>query len=117
MSTSRLYYNPRCSKCRTALDLLKARGVEPDVVEYLEAPPTAAGLREILTALGVGPRSLLRTDEPEYSSLALDRDGLGDDELIDAMSANPRLIQRPIFVHGERAVIGRPAERVLDLLD
>jgi arsenate reductase len=117
MSTSHLYYNPRCSKCRTALDLLKARGIEPEVIEYLDAPPSEASLREILSALGVGPRSLLRTDEPEYSALGLDRDSLGDDELIETMSAHPRLIQRPIFVHGKRAVIGRPAERVLDLLD
>lgn len=117
MSSSRLYHNPRCSKSRAALELLRARGVDLEVVEYLDAPPSASALRALLGALGTGARSMLRTGEPEYAALGLDHAELDDERLIEAMSAHPRLIERPIFVHGTRAVIGRPPERVLDLLE
>ncbi|MFK3647629.1 arsenate reductase (glutaredoxin) [Lysobacter enzymogenes] len=113
---TRLYHNPRCSKSRGALELLRERGIEPEVIAYLETPPDAAQLRELLGLLGVDARALLRTGEDEYRQLGLDDAALGEDALIAAMAAHPRLIERPLFVHGGRAVIGRPPERVLELL-
>ncbi len=115
-SVSRLYHNPRCSKSRGALELLRERGIEPVVIAYLESPPDAAQLRDLLALLGVGARGLLRSGEDDYKQLGLDDASLDDDALIAAMAAHPRLIERPIFVHGGRAVIGRPPERVLELL-
>ena len=114
--TTRLYHNTRCSKSRGALELLNERGIEPEVVYYLETPPSPAELRELLRMLGIGARGLLRTGEPEYAALGLDDPSIGDDALIAAMAAHPKLIERPVFVHGGRAVIGRPPERVLELL-
>lgn len=111
-----LYHNPRCSKSRNALDLLRERGIEPEIVAYLDQPPSADELRELLRLLDTGPRSLLRSSEPEYAELGLADPSLDDDALIAAMAAHPRLIERPIFVHQGRAVIGRPPERVLQLL-
>lgn len=114
--TTKLYHNTRCSKSRGALELLNARGVEPEVVYYLETPPSPAELRDLLRMLGARARGLLRTGEPEYAALGLDDPSLDDDALIAAMAAHPKLIERPVFVHGGRAVIGRPPERVLELL-
>ena len=111
-----LFHNPRCSKSRGALELLTERGVTPRIVRYLDQPPKPAELREILRLLGLPARSLLRTGEAEYRDLKLDDPSLDDDALIDAMSRHPRLIERPIFVRGDRAVIGRPPQRVLELL-
>ena len=113
---TRLYHNPHCSKSRGALELLRERGVEPEIVSYLEQTPSAAELRALLRLLGTGPRGLLRSGEPEYAELGLADPSLGDDALVAAMVTHPRLIERPIFVHGGRAVIGRPPERVLALL-
>lgn len=113
---TRLYHNPRCSKSRGTLELLRERGIEPAVVAYLESPPDVAELRELLRLLGLPARELLRTGEDEYRQLGLDDAALGEDALIAAMAAHPRLIERPVFVHGGRAVIGRPPERVLELL-
>ena len=112
----KLYHNTRCSKSRGALELLQARGLEPEVVYYLETPPSPAELRALLRMLGTGARGLLRTGEPEYAALGLDDPSLGEDALVAAMAAHPKLIERPVFVHGDRAVIGRPPERVLELL-
>lgn len=117
MSDTRLYHNTRCSKSRGALELLQERGVTPQVIYYLETPPNAADLRELLAMLALPARALLRTGEPEYAELGLDRVETDEAALIDAMVQHPRLIERPIFVHGGRAVIGRPPERVLELLD
>ena len=115
-TTTRLFHNPRCSKSRGALDLLRERGIEPEILPYLEQPPSVAELRELVRLLGVPARALLRTGEPEYAELNLADEGLDDEALLAAMHAHPRLIERPIFVHRGRAVIGRPSERVLDLL-
>lgn len=112
-----LHHNPRCSKSRAALELLAARGIEPRVLHYLDTPLDAAGLCTLLRKLDLAPRALLRTGEPEYRALGLDAPDLADDALIDAMVAVPRLIERPILVRGERAVIGRPVERLLELID
>ncbi len=117
MNATRLYHNARCSKSRGALELLRERGIEPEVVFYLETPPSADELRELLALLSLPPRSLMRTGEEEYGALGLADESLSDAALIDAMSAHPRLIERPVFVHRGRAVFGRPPERVLELLD
>ncbi|HSX71651.1 MAG TPA: arsenate reductase (glutaredoxin) [Pseudomonas sp.] len=116
MTDLTLYHNPRCSKSRGALELLEARGLTPTVVRYLETPPSAEELRALLAKLGIGPRDLLRTGEDEYKALNLADASLGDERLIAAMVAHPRLIERPILVAGDRAVIGRPPEKVLELL-
>lgn len=113
---TRLYHNPRCSKSRAALELLRDRGIEPRIVAYLDDPPTAAELRRLVSMTGTGAQHLVRKDEAEYSALNLGA-APSDDELIAAMAQHPRLIERPIFVHAGRAVVGRPPERVLDLLD
>ncbi len=117
MSTTRLYHNPSCSKSRGALELLRARGIEPTIVDYLREPPSIEELRDLLKLLAVPVRALLRTSEPDYTQLGLEAPAMGEDALVTAMHAHPRLIERPIFVHRGRAVIGRPAERVLELLD
>jgi arsenate reductase len=112
-----IYHNPRCSKSRQTLQLIRDRGIEPGIIEYLRDPPDAGTLREILAMLGIGARDLLRTGESEYRELALDQDDLDDDRLIEAMVGHPKLIQRPIVVVGDAARIGRPPERVLEILD
>lgn len=114
---TRLYHNSRCSKSRGALELLRQRGITPHVIHYLETPPSVGELRELVGMLGIPARALLRTGEPEYAELGLEDASLSDAALINAMSAHPRLIERPIFVHGNRAVVGRPPELVLELLD
>ena len=112
-----LYHNPRCSKSRGALELLKERGIAVEVVAYLANPPSAAQLDSLLAQLGLtDPRALMRTGEAEYADLNLADPALPREQLIAAMAAHPRLIERPIFVHNGRAVIGRPPERVLELL-
>ncbi|MFY1667136.1 arsenate reductase (glutaredoxin) [Pseudomonas sp. Pseu.R1] len=116
MTDLTLYHNPRCSKSRGALELLEARGLAPTIVRYLETPPTAAQLRDLLGKLGIGARALLRTGEDEYKALNLADTSLSDDALIDAMAAHPKLIERPILIAGDKAVIGRPPEKVLEIL-
>jgi arsenate reductase len=113
---STLFHNPRCSKSRGALELLEQRGVQPAIVRYLDTPPDADTLRELLRLLGLPARALLRKGEAEYTEMKLEDPALDDEALIAAMVAHPRLIERPIFVHEGRAVIGRPPERVLELL-
>ena len=112
----RLYHNPRCSKSREALALLREHGVEPQVVEYLKQPPSAAELDRLLVQLGMEPRQLMRRGEAVYKELDLDDLALSRAALIDAMVRQPILIERPIAVSGKRAVIGRPPERVLELI-
>lgn len=116
MSEFSIYHNPRCSKSRQALQLLQERGIEPEIVLYLEQPPTRAQLQALLKKLGIGPRALLRSGEAEYAQRKLGDAALDDAALIDAMVECPKLIERPIVVHGDRAVVGRPPENVLELL-
>ncbi len=111
-----IYHNPRCSKSRQTLELLTEHGVEPQVVRYLDDPPDEDTLARLLDLLGMEPRDLMRRREKEYRELGLDDPTLGREELIRAMVEHPRLIERPIVVMGDRAVIGRPPERVLELL-
>lgn len=116
MSYITIYHNPRCSKSRSTLALLEEHGQAPDVVEYLQTPPDAAELKRILDLLGLEPRELMRTKEAEYREQQLDNPDLSRDELIDAMVATPKLIERPIVIRDGKAVIGRPPENVLDIL-
>ncbi|MBC8339667.1 MAG: arsenate reductase (glutaredoxin) [Rhodospirillales bacterium] len=109
-----IYHNPRCSKSRQTLALLGENGVEPDIIEYLETPPSAAELKKILGMLGIGPRDLLRKKEAKEAGL--DNPDMDDDTLIEAMAANPIVIERPIVVNNGKAALGRPPESVLDIL-
>ncbi len=112
-----IYHNPRCSKSRETLSLLQANGVEPQVVLYLETPPNAQTLRELLTMLGMkSPRELMRQKEDLYKSLNLADDKLSEEALIQAMVENPKLIERPVVVAKGQARIGRPPEQVLEIV-
>lgn len=112
----RIYHNPACSNSRAALALIRSRGIEPEIVAYLDTPPDRDTLVGLLAALGLSPRELLRSGQPEFANLGLEDPGLSDDRLIDAMLTHPILIQRPIVVAAAGARICRPPERVLALL-
>ncbi len=114
--TMKIYHNPRCSKSRQTLQLLEERNLEPEVVEYLKTPPSREELEQILGMLGLEPRQLMRTKEAEYTDLGLDDPSLSRDQLLEAMVANPKLIERPIVINHGKAAIGRPPETVLDIL-
>jgi arsenate reductase (glutaredoxin) len=110
-----VWFNPRCSKCRDARDLLDERGVAARYVRYLDEAPSRAELERVLGLLGTDdPRAILRAGEPLAAELGLAT--AGRDAILDAMAANPILIERPIAILGDRAVVGRPPERVLDLV-
>ncbi|MXW73827.1 MAG: arsenate reductase (glutaredoxin) [Gammaproteobacteria bacterium] len=111
-----LYHNPRCSKSRAALALLQERDIDLEVLRYLENPPDEASLRDLLGQLGFTPLELMRRGEARYRELGLKAADVSDDERIRAMAENPILIERPIFVARGKAVVGRPPERVLELI-
>lgn len=111
-----IYHNPRCSKSRETLQILHDNNVTPEIIEYLEQPPTAAELAAIIARLGIGARDLLRTTEEVYKEAALDDSSLTEDEIIEAICEYPALLQRPIVVAGDKAIIGRPPVRVLDII-
>ncbi len=117
MADITLYHNPRCSKSRQTLALLEAQGETPDIVLYLDSPPSVVALQKILVQLGLSARELLRKGESVYKALELGNAELSDAQLLAAMVANPILIERPIAVRGKRAVLGRPPENVLELLN
>ncbi len=110
-----IYHNPRCSKSRQTLQLLREKGVEPEIVEYLKTPPSKEEIEMLLSLLGMVPRELLRKKEAPYSKRGLDNERLSDATLIAAMHSDPLLIERPIVVKGKKAVLGRPPENVLGL--
>jgi len=114
--TVRIYHNPRCSKSRQALQLLEAHAATPEVVEYLKTPPTAEELDRLLGMLGLEPRELMRRGEKEYKESGADDPALSRTQLIALMVAHPKLIERPIVVSNGKAALGRPPERVLDIL-
>ena len=116
MRACTLYYNPDCSKCRGALELVQAQGVAPDLVHYLDTPPDAAALAHLVDLLGGDARVLVRTGEPQYSALGLADPALDNAALIATLVAHPQLLERPIAIVGDKAVIGRPPQRVLDIL-
>lgn len=111
-----IFHNPRCSKSRATLSLLEEKGIEPEIRLYLENPPNAAELTEILTLLGRSPRELMRKGEAEYKEQGLADGSLDDSALIAAMTATPKLIERPIVIANGKAAVGRPPESVLDIL-
>ena len=112
-----IYHNPRCSKSRETLALIKEQGIEPTIIQYLETPPDAATLKTLLKELGfTSARQLMRHKEDLYKELNLADESLTEDQLIDAMIDNPKLIERPIVVKGKKARIGRPPEQVLEIL-
>lgn len=114
--TTLIYHNPRCSKSRQTLQLLRDRGIEPRIVAYLDTPPSPAELAAVLEKLGVGPADIMRTGEQPYKDARSEIDAMNDDERIQWLVNNPVVIQRPIVVHGDDARIGRPPESVLDML-
>jgi arsenate reductase (glutaredoxin) len=111
-----IYHNPRCSKSRETLSLLRDQGIEPEIVEYLKDPPNAEVLSDLLSRLGLEPRALMRSKEAEYAELGLDDPALSRESLITAMVAHPRLIERPIVVTNGKAALGRPPQAVLEIL-
>jgi len=111
-----ILHNPRCSKSRATLELLRENGVEPEIILYLEAPPDAAQLASILNKLNMRPRELMRKGQPEYKEMGLDNAQLSDEQLIAAMLKAPILIERPIVLANGKARIGRPPESVLEIL-
>jgi len=117
MSTVTIYHNPKCSTSRKALELLRERGIEPTVIDYLKTPPSAADIQAIARATGEPLRALLRTKQPEYLAQGLDKPQLTDAQLAAALHATPALIERPIVVTAKGARLGRPLERILDVLD
>lgn len=114
--TVRIFHNPRCSKSRATLELLRQNGIEPEITLYLESPPRASELSSILELLDREPRELIRKGEAEYAEQGLDDPGLSRAELIAAMVATPRLIERPIVLANGKAAVGRPPESVLEIL-
>ncbi len=117
MSEFIIYHNPRCSKSRQTLQLLQEKGIEPEIRLYLQQAPDAGELLDLLAKLGIGARELLRRGESAYREQELADPKLDDDALVAAMVQTPKLIERPIVVRGDRAVLGRPPENVLDLID
>lgn len=111
-----IYHNPKCSKSRATLQLLQDRGIEPDIIEYLKVPPDQRELELLLEWLGIGVRDLIRKKEPVYKELGLDDPDLDDSALIAAIVENPILMERPIVVANGKAALGRPPEKVLEIL-
>jgi arsenate reductase len=111
-----IYHNPRCSKSRQTLELIKHQGIEPEIVLYLETPLDAQIIAVLLKKLGISPRQLLRKGEQVYKEQNLADTSLSEKQLIEAMAAFPKLIERPIIVVGDKATIGRPPEQVLEIL-
>jgi arsenate reductase len=111
-----ILHNPRCSKSRTTLQLLKDNGVEPEIILYLDTPPDVSQLTAILGKLNMQPRDLMRKGQSEYKEMGLDNEQLNDDQLIAAMTKAPILIERPIVLANDKASIGRPPESVLEIL-
>ena len=116
MSEIIIYHNPRCSKSRATLAILEENGITPTVIKYLEQAPSIETLKNILNALDMSPRQLMRTGEADYKDNDFANEKLGDDELIAMMHQYPKVIERPIVVANGQARIGRPPESVLEIL-
>ncbi|GAB5507189.1 MAG: arsenate reductase (glutaredoxin) [Rhizobiaceae bacterium] len=114
--TITIYHNPKCGTSRNTLAMIQQSGVEPEVIEYLKTPPTREKLVELIAAMGIAPRDLLRRKGTPYDELGLDDPKLSDDELIDFMVAHPILMNRPVVVTPLGARLCRPSEAVLDIL-
>jgi arsenate reductase len=116
MSAVTIYHNPRCSTSRKTLEMIRAKGIEPTIIEYLKTPPSASELDRILSLLKIEPRELMRKKEEEYKTLKLDRQDLTRKDLIKAMVDHPILIERPIVLSKGKAALGRPPENVTSIL-
>jgi len=114
--TTIIYHNPRCTKSRQTLELLKDNGVNPVVVEYLKTPPSIETLKNIVYALDCNVRDIIRKKESEYAENRLDKDNLSDDEIYKILVKHPKLIERPIVTTEGKAAIGRPPENVLTII-
>jgi arsenate reductase len=114
--TVTIWHNPRCSKSRQTLDLLKSKGVEPTIREYLKMPPSRAEVEKLVAMVGGDPRELIRDGEAEFKAMKVRKADLTKTQIVDAIAAHPVLLQRPIVVKGARAALGRPPEAVLPLL-
>jgi arsenate reductase (glutaredoxin) len=112
---AKIYHNPRCSKSRATLALLRERGIDIEIVDYVATPPSKATLRELMRKIGGPALAMVRTEEQEFRPHA--QRALTDDQVVDLLAAEPRLLQRPIVEVGEAARIGRPPERVLELFE
>ena len=117
MNNFTIYHNPRCSKSRQTLELLKENNIEPEIILYLENPPSEEKLTELIDLLGINPRDLLRKGEEEYKTQNLRDESLKGKDIIKIMSENPKLIERPIVISKNKAIIGRPPENVLVLIN
>ena len=115
MANVTIWHNPRCSKSRDSFNLLEEKGIDAEVVKYLDTPPSVEELKSLLGMLGIAPRELMRTKEAIYKELDL-KNETDDEKLIEAMAENPKLIERPIVIKDGKAVIGRPIEKVVELL-
>ncbi|WP_146394371.1 arsenate reductase (glutaredoxin) [Allorhodopirellula solitaria] len=114
---TKIYHNPRCAKSRAAVELLESRGIEFDIVKYLDDPPNEKELRAIVKMLGISPEKLVRKGEKLFKELGLGGKSLTDAQWIEVMVEHPKLIERPIVIHGAKAAIGRPTENIESILD
>jgi arsenate reductase len=114
--TVTLWHNPRCSKSRQALELLRKKGVEPSIREYLKEPPSKAEVETLIGLVGGDPRDLIRDSEPDFKALGKKKADLGKTDIAKAIARHPILLQRPVAVSGSKAAIGRPPEAVLALI-
>ncbi|WP_199608887.1 arsenate reductase (glutaredoxin) [Flocculibacter collagenilyticus] len=114
--TIKIYHNPRCSKSRQTLQLLEDKNITPEIIKYLDTPPSEEEIKALLTKLGLTARQAMRTKEDIYKALNLGDDSVTEAQLINAMHNNPKLIERPIVVNGDKAKLGRPPEQVLEIL-
>ncbi len=114
--TVTIYHNPRCSKSRQTLELIKAKNISPIIIEYLKSNLTASEIKHILKCLDSSARVIIRSSEAAYKQLNLDDDTLSEQTLINAIAGHPELLQRPIVLNGDIAVVGRPPEKILEIL-
>lgn len=111
-----IYHNPRCSKSRASLEMIQAKGITPTIIKYLETPPDKQQLTELLGKLGLQAEQIVRKGEALFKELGLGDKTLSNEEWIDVLAEHPQLIERPIVVNGNKAAIGRPIEKVIDIL-
>ncbi len=113
----RIYHNPRCSKSRATLELLRTHGIEPEIIEYLKTPPPTKDLQALLAKLGLQARDIVRTGEAEFKEARVDLSAADDETILALISSHPKLLQRPIVETERAARIGRPPEQVLELFE
>ena len=116
LENTKIFHNPRCSKSRAAMDLLNEKGIEAEVVKYLDTPPDRETVAHVLDLLGLEPRELMRKGEAEYKENNLSDESLTSDKLIDALVKYPKLLERPIVIANGKAAVGRPIENIIDIL-